>query len=80
VKKIVAVMLLAVAGCNCPPTAVDVGQLGPLVDVVADRHDAMLAGSLDPATISEADRATFFRSTEILRSVVNQARANSPVR
>ena len=44
------------------------------VQIICDRHDAMIDGKLDPKTISEADKATYKRSTELLRKVVNEAR------
>lgn len=61
----------------CAGTMIDVSRVGPLIDNVADRHDAMVNGTLDPATITPEDKATFLRSTELLRAVVNQARANA---
>ena len=72
----VALVTLTLSFASCAATAVDVNRIGPLIEDVVDRHDAMVNGTLDPATISDADKATFLRSTALLRAIVNQARTN----
>ena len=67
-----ALLLLACAGCSKGMIRAD--AIDGLVRQVTERHDAMLNGTLDPKTISEADKATFKRSTFLLNEVVREAK------
>lgn len=46
---------------------------GSLISV-CDRHDKMLKGELDPKSISEADKKTYLRTSELLRKAVAEAK------
>jgi hypothetical protein len=65
------VALLVLSGCS---SVIRAEAIEGLVEDVAARHDALLDGTLDPKTISAADKATFKRSTMILRTVVKEAK------
>jgi hypothetical protein len=78
VKKAVIILFilgLPLMSVGCSKGMVRVEAIAGLVEDVARRHDSMLKGELKLESISEADRATYLRSTEILRGVVREARA-----
>jgi hypothetical protein len=45
---------------------------------VLDRHEALLTGQLDPATISAEDKISFRRSGYLLRVALDQALGKTP--
>jgi hypothetical protein len=73
VKKllVLAAILLAGAGCS---TGIQPDAIEGLIKKVGERHDAMLDGTLDPKTVSAADKATYKRSVEILNKIVAEAK------
>jgi len=78
VKKAVGILFilaLPFMGAGCTKGMVRVEAIAGLVEDVSRRHDSMLKGELKPESITDADRATWLRSTEILRGVVKEARA-----
>ena len=77
-SRVLAGVLLAVSlttaalfltGCVCEE-GLRRDAVGPLFKRVADRHDAMVRGELDPASFSAADRETYLRASQILRDAV----------
>lgn len=77
VKKAAQVFVLVLLpffmiGCNKGMVRAD--AIDGLTTDVCDRHDAMISGKLDPKSISEADKATFLRSSAILRKVLQEAK------
>lgn len=76
VKKAAAILLIVfvpvlLASCNKGMVRADAIQ--GLNSDVCDRHDRMIRGQLDPKTLSEADRATYLRSSELLRKALREA-------
>lgn len=55
--------------CTAPGT-VQASEIAPLVKKLCERHDAYVRAD---GGLSEQDRATFLRSSEILRSVLAEA-------
>jgi len=78
-KLVALVLALGVAGGCCGGT-IKASAIGDLVDKVSDRHDALLDripdvngdGKVDAA--DEADKATYKRSTKLLKEVVAEAK------
>lgn len=68
---ILAALLAACVGCS---TGIQPDAIEGLIQKVGERHDAMLDGTLDPKTISAADKVTYKRSTEILNKIVAEAK------
>lgn len=74
--KLTVIALLAIfalPSCKATGDMVKVGEIDGLIRVVADRHDALINGTLKHENISEAGRATYLRSTAILRKVLDTA-------
>jgi|GEM_PF-1076351 len=76
IVKNAAVLLLVLlplfmTGCNKGMIKAD--AVGPLTTDVCDRHDKLVTGQLDPKTLSEADKATYLRSSQLLRKVLSEA-------
>lgn len=67
---------LFLPSCVTNASALDVDRVGPLIRDVTRRHDQMLNGELDPTTISELDKQTYLRSSQILNAIVDQAQVN----
>lgn len=63
------VLPFAVGGCHRGEIQAD--AIAPLIEDVSARHDKLV--TKDP-TISDADKATYLRSTELLRRVVKEAK------
>lgn len=72
-KKLFVLAVLLLAGAGCSKGTIRADAIDGLIRQVSDRHDALLNGTLDPKTISEADKATFLRSTYLLKEVVKEA-------
>jgi len=66
-----AILLAALSGCCKGHISAD--AIDGLVRKVSDRHDAMLNGTLDPKSVSPEDKATYLRSTELLRQALREA-------
>lgn len=71
----VLVIFIPLTMTGCSKGMVRVEAIAGLVEDVARRHDSLLKGELKPESVTDADRATWLRSTEILRGVVREARA-----
>jgi uncharacterized protein HemX len=70
---LVAIVLpLGIGGCGGGQIRAE--AVDGLVRQVSDRHDKLVKGELKASEISEADRATYLRSTELLRKVLDEAR------
>lgn len=67
----VLVPLSVLGGC-CTGT-IKASEVDPLWGDVCNRHDKLVKGELDPKSISEADKATYLRSTQILRQILSEA-------
>lgn len=63
------VCMLALGGCNKGMIRAD--AIDGLADDVTMRHDKLVKES---TTISEADKATYLRSSELLRKVIKTAK------
>lgn len=78
VKK-ASILLFALAlpfgAVGCSQGMIRADGISGLVEKVTERHDKLLRGELKPDQISEEDKATFLRSSEILRRTVKEARA-----
>ena len=66
------ISLVCVAGCSAQGT-LNANNIKPAVDLVVDRHNKMLDGSLDPASISDADKKKFADTASLLKQVVDSA-------
>lgn len=73
----VLLALLFLPACAGQATSLNVSNVGGLIDDLCNRHDEMLNGTLDPKTISVEDKASYLRSSNILRQTVQQARVNA---
>lgn len=71
--SIIIVLGLICTSCIGPAGMVRADAVKPGVDAVTQRHDAMLRGELDPASISEDDKRTFLRTSDLLRKTVDEA-------
>lgn len=72
--------VLWLQGCVGPEGMVDAAAVKPAVDLVTERHDAMIRGDLDPSTLGgqspeevEALRRAALRTSDLLRSVIDTA-------
>lgn len=59
-------------GCAGQGT-LNANNVKPATDLVVDRHNAMLNGTLDPSTVSEADKAKYIQTANLLKEVVDSA-------
>lgn len=77
-RSMVLLVVLLLPGLlgGCTTGMVRADAIEGLVQKVCDRHDRLLKGELDPKALGEDDRATYLRSTELLRKTV--AAAKSP--
>lgn len=64
---------LSIGGCSKGMIRAD--AVSPLTEDVTIRHDKLLRGELKPESISDADKATYLRSSELLRKTIKEARA-----
>jgi hypothetical protein len=64
---------LLVCGLGCSKGMIRADAIDGLVNKVCDRHDALLTGAADPASISDEDKATYLRSTRLLRELLKEA-------
>jgi len=80
---LVAVMLSLGSVAGCSKGMISVDAVDGLTTDVCDRHDKILRGELDPKDLNgdgkvdekdDAKRATYLRSTELLRKVLSEAR------
>jgi hypothetical protein len=80
----VAVILGMVIGCS-PKGYIKADAVDDLIQKVCDRHDKLLNGEMDPKDLDgdgdvddddKADKATYLRSTKLLRGVVQTAQDN----
>jgi hypothetical protein len=69
---LVAALISMVAGC-CKGH-INADAIERSVKIVTERHDKMLKGEIDPKSVSAEDKATFLRTTELLRKVVDEAK------
>lgn len=69
---LVAVTLPLILGACCRGH-ISADAVAPLIEDVSALHDKLV--TKDPA-ISDADKATYLRSTELLRKVVKEAKGN----
>ena len=69
-KKFLIVALLCLPACKGMQEGyIHVDAVEGTMTRIMDRHDAMLNGTLDPATISEEQKTTDLRDTAIIRKV-----------
>lgn len=61
--------VLFLGSCSVPGT-IRASEIAPLVDKLCERHDAYVRAD---GGLSEQDRATFLRSSTILREVLAEA-------
>ena len=59
--------------CKATGDMVKVGEIDGLVRNVCDRHDSLVNGTLKFSEMSEQKRASYLRSTAILRKVLDAA-------
>jgi len=59
-------------GCSAQGT-LNANNVKPATDLVVDRHNAMLNGTLDPASVSDADKAKYIQTANLLKEVVDKA-------
>jgi hypothetical protein len=59
---------------GCSKGMIHVDAIADLTTDVCDRHDKLIQGTLDPKAMSEADKATFLRSSALLRKVLQEAK------
>lgn len=66
-KKFISLFLLCLALTSCQSTGmIDASNIAPTLRPVLERHEAVLSGQLDPATISAEDKITYRRSSYLL--------------
>lgn len=71
-KNLLLVTLLAFAGCTANGK-ISADAIDSSVTAVCDRHDAYVS---DDPRLSDADKATFLRSSALLKKVVAEAKAS----
>lgn len=59
--------------CVGPEGMVRASEIKPAVDILSQRHDALLRGELDPSSLSDVQRDIALRTSEMLRDVVDSA-------
>lgn len=72
--QVALLVLLPFFMIGCSKGMIRADAIAPLTTDVCDRHDAILTGKLDPKTISEADKATYLRSSALLRKALQEAK------
>lgn len=72
-KKLLCIAVLLIVAVGCSKGTVRADAIDGLVDKIAERHDAMLNGTLDPKSVSPEDKATYLRSTQILKEILKEA-------
>lgn len=74
---IVAVLLLFVPACGTAGM-VQASNIEEILRPVLDRHEQLLTGQLNPATISAEDKITYRRSGYLLMRVLDEATQKPP--
>lgn len=73
-KVFAIVVTLAMLSTSCvAPEFVRAPAIKPSVDLVSIRHDQMLRGELNPASVSSDDKDAWLRTSEMLRATVDEA-------
>jgi hypothetical protein len=72
---LVALLIGLLAGCG-GQGYIRAEAIEPAVRLVTGLHDKMLMGEVDPAKIKPEDKATYLRTSELLRSTVREAAEN----
>jgi len=73
--QVIVLVMLPLFMIGCTKGMIRADAIDGLTTDVCDRHDAMISGKIDPKTISEADKATYLRSTLLLRKVLQEAKS-----
>lgn len=72
-------LLVLVALTSCQTQGmIQASNIADTLRPVLERHEAILTGQLDPATISAEDKVTFRRSGYLLRVTLETALGNTP--
>ncbi len=71
----VVVLGLSLAWAGCSRGMIRADAVGGLIQDVTTRHDKMLRGELKPEAISEEDKASYLRSSDLLRRTVKEAQS-----
>lgn len=69
---LVALLIGLLAGCG-GQGYIRAEAIQPAVDLVTGLHDRLLMGEIKPGDIKHEDRATYLRTSELLRSTVREA-------
>lgn len=73
---LVGCLIALLAGCGTEGY-VRAESIQPAVDLVTQMHDRLLMMELDPKTIKPKDRATYLRTSRLLRETVREASAQT---
>lgn len=77
--RLIPVAVLAAFLCtSCATHTLDAGKVAPLIRKVTERHDQMLNGTLDPATIDPMDKQSYLRSSSLLNRLLDEAEGGQP--
>lgn len=63
-------LLCCLTGCPNP----DLSLIEPSVNNIANRHDAMLKGELDPRTLTDDQKQLFLDESQGMRDIFQQAK------
>lgn len=69
------VLGLPLADAGCSRGMIRADAIAGLTEDVCERHDKILKGEIKVETLSEEKKASYLRSTELLRRVIKEARA-----
>jgi len=75
-KHLLLSLLALLALTSCQSGMIQASNVEQTLRPVLDRHEAMLTGQLDPATISPEDKITFRRSGYLIRVALETALGN----
>ena len=78
-KKSLLSLLALVALTSCQSQGmIQASNIEQTLRPILDRHEAMLTGQLDPASVPADDKITFRRSGYLLRVALETALGNTP--
>ena len=67
---LLSIATLALGACSGPKSSVDARAMSNVATPVMDRHDAYVNAD---ESLSEVERSTYLRSTELMRSTLEEA-------
>ena len=69
---ILSVSCLFLMSCSTVSDLLD--KAGTSIEVVCDRHDALILGTLKPEDLTEAEKRVYLRTTALIRKLIESLR------